>query len=241
MAPDSPAATQTTTSRSHADPRPAAPPAVPTSRRPRSSAAPSRARGSRGACATSDRHFERGEDEGTFRATERGDGAAHAARSGSGAASGASPSAHRSRPRTLEEQRLPKWKALAVFSSDALSSSAYATDEILLVLAAAGAGALTHSIAIAAGDRPPAGDRHVLVPADDQAYPSGGGAYIVARENLGDVAGLTRRRGARRRLRPHGRRCRSRPACSRSRRRSRSCIRLSSRDLRRRGRRRSRC
>src|SRR5215216_2175615 len=48
-----------------------------------------------------------------------------------------------------EEQRLSKVKALAVFSSDALSSSAYATDEILIVLAAGGAGALTHSIPIA--------------------------------------------------------------------------------------------
>jgi len=90
-----------------------------------------------------------------------------------------------------EEQRLSKTKALAVFSSDALSSSAYATDEILLVLIAAGAGALTRSIEIALA----IGVLLTIVTFSYRqtikAYPSGGGAYIVARENLGDVAGLT--------------------------------------------------
>jgi amino acid transporter len=89
------------------------------------------------------------------------------------------------------EQRLSKTKALAVFSSDALSSSAYATDEILLVLIAAGTGAITHSIEIALA----IGVLLTIVTFSYRqtikAYPSGGGAYIVARENLGDVAGLT--------------------------------------------------
>ncbi|MEX2246722.1 MAG: APC family permease [Dehalococcoidia bacterium] len=91
----------------------------------------------------------------------------------------------------LEEQKLPKWKALAVFSSDVLSSSAYATDEILLVLALAGAAALTYSIEIA-------GVLVLLLAVVTfsyrqtiRAYPNGGGAYIVARENLGDAAGLS--------------------------------------------------
>jgi amino acid transporter len=90
-----------------------------------------------------------------------------------------------------EEQRLPKTKALAVFSSDALSSSAYATDEILLYLSLAGTAALVHSLEIAAAI--------VLLLAivafsyrqTIRAYPNGGGAYIVARENLGDAAGLS--------------------------------------------------
>jgi amino acid transporter len=91
----------------------------------------------------------------------------------------------------IEEQRLPKTKALAVFSSDALSSSAYATDEILLVLIAAGAGALTYSIEIAVAIVALMAIVTFSYRQTIRAYPSGGGAYIVARENLGDVAGLT--------------------------------------------------
>lgn len=91
----------------------------------------------------------------------------------------------------IGEQKISKRKALAVFSSDALSSSAYATDEILLVLVAAGTGALTHSIAIALA----IGTLLAIVTFSYRqtirAYPNGGGAYIVARENLGDVAGLS--------------------------------------------------
>jgi amino acid transporter len=91
----------------------------------------------------------------------------------------------------IEEQRLPKTKALAVFSSDALSSSAYATDEVLLVLVAAGAGALTRSIEIAIAIVALMAIVTFSYRQTIRAYPSGGGAYIVARENLGDAAGLT--------------------------------------------------
>ena len=88
------------------------------------------------------------------------------------------------------EQRLNRVRALAVFSSDALSSVAYATEEILLVLVLAGTGALhlalPISLAIAA--------LMVLVIVSYyqtiHAYPSGGGAYIVAHDNLGAGAGL---------------------------------------------------
>jgi amino acid transporter len=90
-----------------------------------------------------------------------------------------------------EEQRLPKIKALAVFSSDALSSSAYATDEILIVLAAAGAGALAFSIPIALVIAGLLGVVAFSYRQTIKAYPNGGGAYIVARENLGELAGLT--------------------------------------------------
>lgn len=88
-------------------------------------------------------------------------------------------------------QRLSKVKALAVFSSDALSSSAYATEAILLVLIAAGTGALAYSMWIALGIA-----ALLLIVSFSyfqtiHAYPNGGGAYIVARENLGIAPGLT--------------------------------------------------
>jgi amino acid transporter len=87
-------------------------------------------------------------------------------------------------------QRLGKVVALAVFSSDALSSVAYATEEILLALASAGAAALAFALPVALAI---AGLIAVVATSYWQtihAYPSGGGAYIVARENLGLVAGL---------------------------------------------------
>jgi amino acid transporter len=87
-------------------------------------------------------------------------------------------------------QRLSKTKALAVFSSDALSSTAYATEAILLVLIAAGTAALSVSMGIAVG----IAGLMVLVAISYyqtiQAYPNGGGAYIVAKENLGKFPGL---------------------------------------------------
>lgn len=53
------------------------------------------------------------------------------------------------RTRQIAHEKLPKWKALAIFSSDALSSVAYATEEILLVLALIGFGAFAYSLPIA--------------------------------------------------------------------------------------------
>jgi amino acid transporter len=91
----------------------------------------------------------------------------------------------------LEEQRLPKSKALAVFSSDALSSSAYATDEILLVLIAAGTAALVWSVPIAIAIVTLLAVVTFSYRQTIRAYPNGGGAYIVARDNMGDLAGLT--------------------------------------------------
>src|SRR5580704_2293364 len=87
-------------------------------------------------------------------------------------------------------ERLSKTVALAVFSSDAMSSVAYATEEILLILILAGAAAahLTVPIAVAI-----AGLLVVVSVSYQQtihAYPSGGGSYIVARANLGPSAGL---------------------------------------------------
>jgi len=90
----------------------------------------------------------------------------------------------------FREERLNIPIALAVFSSDALSSVAYATEEILLVLSLAGAAALVYSI--------PISGVIVLLLAiliasyrqTIHAYPDGGGSYIVARENLGTLWGL---------------------------------------------------
>jgi amino acid transporter len=88
------------------------------------------------------------------------------------------------------EQRLSKTKALAIFASDALSSVAYATEEILIVLVAAGSAALGMSpfvaMAIAALLVIVAVSYYQTV----HGYPQGGGAYTVAYENLGMWYGL---------------------------------------------------
>ncbi len=87
-------------------------------------------------------------------------------------------------------ERLTKVKALAVLGSDPLSSSAYATEEMLIILALAGSGALTHAL-------PMAGVIAVLLVLvalsyrqTIKAYPGGGGAYAVAQDNLGQGPGL---------------------------------------------------
>ena len=87
-------------------------------------------------------------------------------------------------------ERLGKSTALAVFSSDALSSVAYATEEILLILVLAGAAAahLANPIALSI-----AGLLIIVAISYQQtihAYPNGGGSYIVAHDNLGTVPGL---------------------------------------------------
>src|SRR5438105_5023373 len=90
----------------------------------------------------------------------------------------------------LEHTLLPKVLALPVFSSDALSSVAYATEQILFVLLAVSASAIRYvmpiSFAIAAL-------MIIVVFSYRQtvrAYPSGGGAYIVSKDNLGVFPGL---------------------------------------------------
>ncbi|HEX8181573.1 MAG TPA: APC family permease [Pyrinomonadaceae bacterium] len=92
-------------------------------------------------------------------------------------------------------ERLSKKTALAVFSSDALSSTAYATEEILLVLAACAA--FYHStnpfhyvMPISLGIAVLLGIVAISYRQTIHAYPSGGGAYIVAKDNLGTNAGL---------------------------------------------------
>ena len=86
---------------------------------------------------------------------------------------------------------LPKSIALPVFASDALSSMAYATQEILLVLALVGVGALSLVVPIALAVAVLLAIVIVSYRQIVRAYPGGGGAYVVAYENLGFTAGLT--------------------------------------------------
>ncbi|MDQ3878769.1 MAG: APC family permease [Actinomycetota bacterium] len=90
----------------------------------------------------------------------------------------------------LEHTLLPKTIALPVFSSDALSSVAYATQEILLVLGLAGSAALAHVIPISLAVATLLTMVVLSYRQTVRAYPSGGGAYIVAHENLGMYPGL---------------------------------------------------
>ncbi|HEX9045134.1 MAG TPA: APC family permease [Candidatus Limnocylindrales bacterium] len=87
-------------------------------------------------------------------------------------------------------QRLPKWKALAVFSSDVMSSVAYATEASMFTLLAVGTVAFSYLMPIS-----------ILIVAllflvtfsyrqTIRAYPQGGGSYIVAHANLGTIPGL---------------------------------------------------
>ncbi|MBN1123187.1 MAG: APC family permease [Anaerolineae bacterium] len=90
----------------------------------------------------------------------------------------------------LSEARLDKVRALAALSPDALASVAYANQEIFLGLVVAGAAGMAYSWRIACVI---AGLLAVLTLSYSQtirAYPSGGGSYIVARENLGTLMGL---------------------------------------------------
>ena len=89
-------------------------------------------------------------------------------------------------------ERLSKRKALAIFSSDAISSSAYATEEIVLAFTIAGAGALAVGLALEVAIAIAAllaivafSYRQVCI-----AYPNGGGSYSVSKANFGKLASL---------------------------------------------------
>jgi amino acid transporter len=90
----------------------------------------------------------------------------------------------------LKEKRLNKVRALAAFSPDALSSVAYANQEIFLGLAVAGAAGLQFQFPIALGITLLLGVVALSYAQTIQAYPNGGGSYVVAHENLGDYPGL---------------------------------------------------
>ena len=90
----------------------------------------------------------------------------------------------------LEGERLSKKVALAIFSSDALSSTAYATQEIILILVIVGTGSLGYSLPISMAIIALLGIVIVSYSQLIRAYPAGGGAYTVAHENLGRWPGL---------------------------------------------------
>jgi amino acid transporter len=87
-------------------------------------------------------------------------------------------------------ERLPKTLALAVFSSNAISSVAYATEEILLMLILAGTAAISWSIPISFAILFLIVVLTISYRQIVYEYPEGGGAYIVARTNLGDQPAL---------------------------------------------------
>ena len=92
--------------------------------------------------------------------------------------------------RSAEHQLLPRILALPVFASDPLSSNAYATEQMMLVLVTAGTGALAARIPIAIAIAAMLTLVVVSYRQTVRAYPRGGGSYIVARENLGTLPGL---------------------------------------------------
>lgn len=92
--------------------------------------------------------------------------------------------------KVLIYQRLTKKKALAVYSSDALSSVAYATEEILWVTAPLGVFALSYSLPIAGVILLVLAALTISYRQTIFAYPNGGGSYIVAKDNLGQLPGL---------------------------------------------------
>lgn len=88
-------------------------------------------------------------------------------------------------------QTISKKVGLAVFASDALSSTAYATDEILVILSLAGVvgfSALAYSLPIAIIIVIMLGIVTISYQQTIHAYPNGGGAYIVSRDNFGEQA-----------------------------------------------------
>jgi len=87
-------------------------------------------------------------------------------------------------------ERLNKFQALAVLSSDALSSVAYATEAVLGSLLLAGAGAFKFNIYISLAIAILIGIVAFSYRQTIYAYPKGGGSYIVAKDNLGTLPGL---------------------------------------------------
>jgi amino acid transporter len=90
----------------------------------------------------------------------------------------------------LKGERLDKVRALAALSPDALSSIAYANQEIYLGLVVAGSAGLNYSIGIALAIALLLAILTLSYSQTIEAYPTGGGSYTVARENLGTLPGL---------------------------------------------------
>ena len=92
--------------------------------------------------------------------------------------------------RQLADQRLNKVRALAAFSPDAFSSIAYANQEIYLALVVAGSFGLSQALPISLMITALLAIVALSYYQTIYGYPSGGGSYVVARENLGTLPGL---------------------------------------------------
>ncbi len=90
----------------------------------------------------------------------------------------------------LSHETIPKWKALAVLSSDALSSVAYATEEILIPLSLFSVAAMAWSLPIALFVGVLLFIITISYRQTIDSYPGGGGSYTVSKENLGTTCGL---------------------------------------------------
>jgi amino acid transporter len=94
------------------------------------------------------------------------------------------------RTEAAAKERLSIPVGLAILSSDVLSSAAYATDELLAVLVIGGAAALQYALPISIAIVTLLGVLVISYRQLIRAYPNGGGAYTVAKENLGQSSGL---------------------------------------------------
>ena len=88
------------------------------------------------------------------------------------------------------ENRVGIFRGLAIFASDNISSSAYATEEMMRVLILAGVSALTLTLPITLAIIAVLGIVIISYLQVIEAYPDGGGSYVVAHENLGPLAGM---------------------------------------------------
>ncbi|MBA2634905.1 MAG: APC family permease [Chloroflexi bacterium] len=89
-----------------------------------------------------------------------------------------------------EHERLSKTKALAIFSSDNISSSAYATEEMMRILVFAGIGAISFTMPLTIAICVVLGIVATSYWQTIRAYPNGASSYLVASDNLGSTAGL---------------------------------------------------
>ena len=90
----------------------------------------------------------------------------------------------------MEETLLPKWMALPIFASDPISSVAYATEAAMVVLVGVSAAALKDVLPISIGIAALLAIVGFSYTQTVRAYESSGGAYIVAKENLGTLPSL---------------------------------------------------
>ena len=89
-----------------------------------------------------------------------------------------------------EHERLTKLKALAIFSSDNISSSAYATEEMMRILVLAGIGAISLTMPLTIAICTVLAIVATSYWQTIRAYPNGASSYLVTSDNLGSTAGL---------------------------------------------------